>query len=497
MIQRILKGVKRYGWEVLALILLSYVPVFHNLGRLPLRIWDETRQAFNALEMAEHGHWLALYFEGQPDFWNVKTPLMVILQALSVKAFGWTEFALRLPSGLAALATVFLLYFWMRPYLKQRLFAFGAIALLLSFKGYVDFHSIRTGDMDSLLTFFMLAYSYCLFRWVENGNSRNLLGFFLFLFLAFFTKSIAAMLLLPALLLYVLLNRKLGELLKTRTFWLYSLILLLIPAYYIYRDQVNPGYWASVLKEELGGRYIDGKSDNRSIWYYLHQQLTRDMGYYLLMLIPGALLILHSDSAPKRRLGMLAYVCILGHQAVLMGSSTKFGWYDMPEFPFYALLFALLMDALFYDQSFRNWSPTAKWKETVFALLILILTALPLYMVRAEEIASGRELENGNDYYGMSAFLQRHARNNPHGLDGLVFPQEGYHWWQTYYVRRINRAGGNLVAKPMEEIEVGDRIVTGSQYVVGELEKKFFMKRLEVEGSVEVYEVRQGNGRSN
>ncbi|UOQ78563.1 hypothetical protein MUN84_08455 [Hymenobacter sp. 5516J-16] len=64
----------------------------------PIYLWDESRVAVNAAEMALNNNWLVAHFEGQPDLWNTKPPLLLWLQVLSIKLFGFNEVAIRLPT---------------------------------------------------------------------------------------------------------------------------------------------------------------------------------------------------------------------------------------------------------------------------------------------------------------------------------------------------------------------------------------------------------------
>ena len=98
---KLLDQLKKFGPAIIILILAS-VPLFKDLGKDSLRMWDESRLAINAYEMYYNHQWLTTYFGGQPDLWNTKPPLMIWMQVISMKIFGINEFALRFPSALAA-----------------------------------------------------------------------------------------------------------------------------------------------------------------------------------------------------------------------------------------------------------------------------------------------------------------------------------------------------------------------------------------------------------
>ena len=92
----------------LVLIALGLVLFFPNLGGPSLWDLDEGRNATCALEMLLANTWVIPTFNGQlrPD----KPALLYWLQMAAYDVFGVNEFAGRLPSALAALATVLLCY---------------------------------------------------------------------------------------------------------------------------------------------------------------------------------------------------------------------------------------------------------------------------------------------------------------------------------------------------------------------------------------------------
>ncbi|MBU2954991.1 ArnT family glycosyltransferase [Marinobacter sp. F3R08] len=76
---------------------------------LPLADTTEPRYAEIARIMAETGDWITPWFDYGVPFWG-KPPLSFWAQAMSFRLLGVTEFAGRLPSWLASVVTVFLVY---------------------------------------------------------------------------------------------------------------------------------------------------------------------------------------------------------------------------------------------------------------------------------------------------------------------------------------------------------------------------------------------------
>src|SRR5688572_18104826 len=133
-------------------------PVFWQLTSLPIRQWDEARLAVNAAEMLDNGNLLVTYFQGQPDMWNTKPPLQVWLIALSIKAFGYTEFAVRFPSAVMAVATMAVIFWFCLKVFRSKLAAVLSVLVLVSSQGYMGYHVARNGDYEALLIFFITIY---------------------------------------------------------------------------------------------------------------------------------------------------------------------------------------------------------------------------------------------------------------------------------------------------------------------------------------------------
>jgi len=107
---------------------------------------DEGRNAYAALHMLKSGDWIAPYYNCQPRF--EKPPLLYWLMALSFKLFGADAFAARLPSGLAALFTSFVVYLLIFDPAKALT---AALFFMLIVHNWIE---SRAATPEMLLTFF-------------------------------------------------------------------------------------------------------------------------------------------------------------------------------------------------------------------------------------------------------------------------------------------------------------------------------------------------------
>lgn len=324
--------------------------LFFRLGSAPIQLWDESRQAVNAAEMLANHRWLVTYFDGQPDLWNTKPPLLIWLQAGSIRLLGYSPLAVRLPSALAALGTVLLVAWFGWRQLGQWLTGWLAALVLLSTSGFVAQHVARTGDYDALLLLWTTLGGLMFFRYLREQRAYLAwlaAGAFT---LAALTKGIAGVLDAPALLLWAALCGRLGWLLRRPAVYGSGLLLgLVVGGYYLARELAAPGYLAAVDANELGGRALHVLDNHRHPWdYYL--SLVADVRFtpWLGLAVVGGLLELRQpQGAATRQFALLAALVVGWHLLVISAAQTKLPWYDAPVYPWLALLAARGLTQLF------------------------------------------------------------------------------------------------------------------------------------------------------
>ncbi|MCB0569478.1 MAG: glycosyltransferase family 39 protein [Phaeodactylibacter sp.] len=363
-------------WLGLALfLLLCYFPLFLHLDTLSLRLWDESRRGVSAIEMAQGGSWLTPTFEGSPDMYGTKPPLLIWLQALFMKILGYNELAVRLPSALAGLATVLLLLWFSRRHLQQPLAGYFAGLILLTSKGYINYHGAISGDYDALLTLWLTAYSICFYLFLERQSWRYLYLAALFILLAGWTKGVAGLFFIPALGLYALWRGRLLWLLKQpRLYACMAATAIGILAYYWLREQANPGYIAAVLENEVGGRYLRAQEGMaRPFWFYFRVVNQYERFYPWQYFLPLGFALGWWKKSLRPATGFIMTISLFFLLLISVGK-TKHEWYYLPALPLLALLIGLGM-----EQALRPLLEKMEgWKRPVLlALLALALFGAP------------------------------------------------------------------------------------------------------------------------
>ena len=192
---------KYYWWLFAAGVAGLTLLCFCQLGAAPVYAWDEARHGINAYEMMQQGDYVANYYNGELDYWNLKPPLSFYLVMLGYRIFGYNAWGLRFFSAFCyiVLAVIVALY------LRKKFNPLASLLSIAMFAGgyvYFIFHFVRAGDADALFILLIGVAYIALLKSSDNANWLHLTG--LAVALAFLTKSYHALIMLPIIGLYLL-----------------------------------------------------------------------------------------------------------------------------------------------------------------------------------------------------------------------------------------------------------------------------------------------------
>ena len=432
-----------------ALVLLTAVLLSPSYTSLPMRLWDESRNANNAIEMAASGHWLVTTYNGLPDHWNTKPPLLIWIIAALLRAGLPALLALRLPSVVAAMATVTVLFVFCRVALRDRLAGVSAALLLLASPLFMGPHVASTGDYDALLSLFILV-SVLSFWWYVNTadvqQGRWLAIAAAALTLAVLTKGIAALFVLPGLLLYLLVKRRLIWAMRDVRLWLAGLIGLMVSAgYYLGREALDPGYLRAVWQNELGGRYLSTLEDNsnRAFYYILVLLLAFKPGFLLTPLLFRPLL---GEDQRRRDVVLVSILAAASLLIVITFARTKLYWYAAPLVPLLSLAVGIALTDALASPKASGTSGVPVWRQVFKPAIIVILGLVTVRNFSVENIGSytsPSQPEPSQSWYG--AFMEQlHMDGIAHNLlimDGGVPGLKGYNPIGDFYRKDAERNG--------------------------------------------------------
>lgn len=442
---------KNFGFYAFLLLVAAW-SLAYKLDMQPVFLWDESRQANNALEMANSGNFSYPTFQGQPDFWNTKPHLLIALQAMAFKIFGPNELALRLPTWIAA---VLIMGLWLRFFRLQKMpwAAFIFTVIILGCRGFNVYHVCRTGDYDALLLLFLSWVILELYAILFEGEmqstsiyTRLMLG----VTLALLTKSLAAAIWLPIVGLLILFLGQNRLLVFKNIFKKVWIPILGIGGYYLTREWATPGYLQAVWENEIAGRYFRPNEGHVTEWYYYFEELyTHYFQGFVWLLIPAVLGLFYIRKKGKGTWYFLLAGILFA--LIISLSATRISWYMAPL----VLLLSVFIGVTF--QKIIDTFPISKWMVLPL-IFFLVFWQFPLLWQENTTI----------DGVQPRVVLQRAARTGRMPFQGKWLC-EAYHPLELFYSPSISKKGSALRVVEKFEFEPTDTVMLYQWHLVDSL----------------------------
>jgi 4-amino-4-deoxy-L-arabinose transferase-like glycosyltransferase len=444
---------KKLVYHLLGLLILVYFVVFLKLSAFHMRWWDESMFAVNTYEMMKNGHYFSPYFNGLPDLFNTKPPLMSWIQIFFVKLFGYNELALRLPSALASAFSILLLF----KFVARRsdfTWAWLSALILLTSYGFIHFHTARTGESDSLLSFFLLVANLSFLTYILENNKQHIFIFLLFITLAFAAKLFASLLFVPAYIIILLWKKKFKECVLSKQFLLGVLVFLCTAFLLIYlREQYTPGYASTIFFKDAGRLFNAVEGHKESMDFYFDNLFDHRFSTWFILLVAGMLLSVFVQVKNEKQLLHLLMIVCLTYLLLITCSVTKLEWYDMPLYPYFSVIAAYPLYLLFTADMFG--------KEPLNSRQLLILIALvfvfPYYTMysksQANRISNGEKTLEANERYLFK------AAGEHKNLNGLQVYYTSYNGSLLFYKYKLGLKGQTINLTTDPAFHVNDEVL--------------------------------------
>lgn len=434
-----------------------------------MRMWDESMFAVNTYEMMQNGNYFTLYYNGVPDLYNTKPPLTVWLQLISVKLFGYNELAIRLPSATAAFFTISFLFRFVARYFDY-IKAWIVALILISSAGFVGYHTSRTGESDAILTFFLFLLNLKFIQFLIEGKKQTIFLCFVFLTLAFATKLYAGFLFIPAYLFLLLYYEKFKAFVLTKEFLAGFILFIVVSLGLLYlRELESPGYLKVIWMNDAGRLLTVSKEFEKTGLFYLENLYEKQFSLYFLPLIIGCVLIfIRKREQNQQQILVASFALVMVYLLIISFSQTKLSWYDMPLYPFLALItagvFQLLTD---YFSELRKGSG-----RLVSYLTIILIFSYPYHYrfckSQGNRIDDGDIVKEANERYLFQAI------RNGTDLDGLQVLYRSYNGPLLFYKYKLHDAGQEInLHTNTDNFKAGDRVLICKEEHRQELEESF------------------------
>ena len=372
------------GTAMAALLLCSALFLFVDRAVLPIELWDESRNIVNALEMRASGWGLVTTYRGLPDLWNTKPPLAIWLMWVSTRLFGVSEWALRLPSMVAALATVLVVMLFVRRTTGSLGTALLAAAFLVLSPAMFGEHGARTADYDTVLLFFTTAYLCLGFHAIHHRPAR---GSTLALIAAaatgaLLTKGVAGAVPAAGGVVYLVGMGRFGRVLREPR-WAAAVLSVAGAAaiFLTLREAAGPGYIAAMWDNDVAGRFSRALVTPQPWSFYLGRLAAGWFSATMLVVLAPVV----AGALPRRARPVLWYSLALAGTAVLVASvaASKLHHYILPIVPFLAIAAALSARGLIACAA------RAFAREPRRAPLLGVAALLPLVLAGTNAVENG------------------------------------------------------------------------------------------------------------
>lgn len=326
---------------------------FVNLGAAALFEPDEGRNAERAREILLLGNWAIPHENFLPAL--DKPIFFYWLIAISYKLFGISEWSARLPSALAAIACLVILYRFVRAS-RSHWESFASVLILATSVQFFMFARIVIFDMT--LTFFTSVALFEFYRMATTQNQSEPLWRSLIMYAALALATLVKGpigIAIPGMVIffYLLLARK-WRLLKEIHLMLGALVFcaIVVPVY-LWAEFKNPGYLQYFLWEENLLRFFTPHFQRGQPWYYFF--LVIAVGFLpWSVLIPSVVTAHWKKKLEDRDLFLILWIAL--PLLFFSLSSSKLPHYVLPIFPPLAILTAArLMEIIQAPASASRW----------------------------------------------------------------------------------------------------------------------------------------------
>ena len=462
------------GWMFVGLLL--YFPLFHQLGTPVIRLFDESRLVKNATEMLASGNLLVVTFDGKPDLWSTKPPLLIWFQALFIAIFGRHDWVVRLPSVLSALATCWAVSCAIKAHFTNIWWRVLGVLVLVTMPGFLFFHAVRYAEYDALLTCCTTWAGVTWWRYVSGEGRKYLFRAVGWLIAGVLAKSVAALLFLPTMFVALLLHFRVR---KTDAIWWFAVVfvfVLIVGGYYAAREWANSGYLAAVLVNDIGGRFgtaLDGHTAEFS--YYFWQLWHSEMGVWawvLVLFFPLGFFF----STTRQRLFLLYVVgMMVSFGLIISAAQTKLAWYNLPLFPWLAICVVVGLQAIL------RLSTKAAWVGISGIFLCVAFAYIPV----VQRVSTPKELPEDAVFYDLAYFLKgcQVGKFDPNGLR-IIYPT--YRPNIDWYVETLQKNSTDIKYIGFHEVQIGMKVVTARPQERDIIADRFQTKTLYQNGLVSV-----------
>lgn len=351
-------------WLLFAVLLVSALLYFFQLGAPTVWDQDEGQMLASSLEMVKSGEYLTPHLNSSVYFH--KPPLYAWMTTVLFNLFGFSEFIGRFWASIFGILGVFVTYKFGKALYNER--AGLLAALMLAFSPLYIVLS-KMALVDIFLTVFMTLSVYMFYLGYKNPSDKKYFYFmYIFMALGAMTKGPLG-LLVPgaAIIFYLLVDRKIGFVKEMVPIKGLLLFLLIASPWFIIETIRCGSYFLKI----IFGQFLF------AIYMSPMQQHPGPFYYYIIVALVGFLpwsgFFVASLFKKPHFLPLSLLLIMLG---LFSTASTKVPGYFLPAFPAMAL-----MAGAFLDEAFSNKNKLGYYLGVILPIVILSITSWAIIAV--------------------------------------------------------------------------------------------------------------------
>ena len=367
---------QKYLWILLGL---SAILLFPGLGKTPLWIYDEVRNAECAKEMYERGDWIVPTFNG--GLRTLKPPLHYYFMFGGFRIFGITEWGARFFSAVFGVLTILMTYYFVKKYSSPVQAFITALILLASSHFLFEF---RMSVPDPYLIFLNVASLFTAYAFFIQKRNYWLWICAITMGLGTLAKGPVAIA-LPgaAIVVWLTWEKRWKEVLSWKIL-VAGIIMLAVamPWYLLVHKETNGEWTRGFFLQHNFGRFSEPMEGHGGLFIIVPIIV-------LVGMLPASVFIAESLKNFKVRFShplLKLTISVVGVFVVFYSiSSTKLPNYAMPCYPFVAILLAHFITKAWEENQARLYP---------FVILLVINFALPVaayFGIRNEVNTKGME----------------------------------------------------------------------------------------------------------
>jgi 4-amino-4-deoxy-L-arabinose transferase-like glycosyltransferase len=375
---------EKQEYHLLLIVVLSSLILFTTLHVGDLSGYDDAFYAHEGKQMLQTGDWWNVRFNGSLNF--EYPPMFIWMEAMSMKWFGVTDFAAKLPSALSGLLIIILVFLITRSLTEDFWLPILATWVMLFTQYFLKYSMHAMTDVPFTLFFTLAIFFYV--KGLERPQFLALCG--LPIGLAILTRSLLGTLVIAVIVAHILFTKNF-RVLRSVYFLGGLLIAILLPAIWFYSQyRLHGQEFLTAHLSFFSGKLMPPKRPDvwkiiRNLLHYPRMLFKLYLPWFPLMVI-GLFLQGKAMLRTKDRLATLVVLWVVLVILAFSMAEAKILRYIMAAFPAFSILSAIPLN---------RWLSKAQHKinmKLVYGLLIAAALGIAIFANHKQRAEDMRQL---------------------------------------------------------------------------------------------------------